>query len=490
MRLYSGIVTAMCVAGLLNSAETHAKTPKLKFEKQTVSLQTPTVGDITRLEGDSGETRLLIQSGRTFNYIHELGKGPLADKVQTLQIPGNVLFYDKGKLAGTAGQVLFYFTGDEVQAIDLATQTVKNRVAVESFYRGQQSEKVQQSSFIVDANDDGLSDILTHDFTQANLYLQNAQGEFVHQKLTLAPDSRVNDDGVRFSAHKVVVGDANGDGSTDLMFQVENQLQVFLADKGQSFATEPVQVALNGGILTRAERSELIAQGKKPKSRIDVEQLIDLNGDGLMDLVTKEETREGMMSSTSQYPVRFGQLKQGMLFYAETPDTVMTQEGQGTLQFEDVDNDGLQDYYTISVEIGVGSVMSLMSGSIDADLQFYRMNKSQEYAGKPAYDGELTFSIESDDNGGSGRPLLAVEDFDGDGIKDLIKQTDDDEFRIYNGSTGKRLFAKRGAKYGIDLPTQGRVEVGDFNGDGKADLLFVFGGKKGNGKATLWLSPA
>jgi hypothetical protein len=32
------------------------------------------------------------------------------------------------------------------------------------------------------------------------------------------------------------------------------------------------------------------------------------------------------------------------------------------------------------------------------------------------------------------------------------------------------------------------LEIKDFNGDGKADILFVFGKNKGNNKLTLWLS--
>ena len=83
-----------------------------------------------------------------------------------------------------------------------------------------------------------------------------------------------------------------------------------------------------------------------------------------------------------------------------------------------------------------------------------------------------------------------------DGINDLILKTDDDEFTIYAGGKGKRLFAKRGADYEVSLPKGVRTEIKDFNGDGKADILFLYGKhydedeekEIGENKLTLWLS--
>jgi hypothetical protein len=144
----------------------------------------------------------------------------------------------------------------------------------------------------------------------------------------------------------------------------------------------------------------------------------------------------------------------------------------------------------LGVEIGVGTVMSFMSGSIDMDVNFYKMNTDFQFDAKPIYRDELAVSInigDDDDDNDDSQTLFALADFNGDGLKDLIKQTDDDEFAIYNGGTG-RLFAKRGRQYDIDMPIKGNVKTYDFNGDGKADLLFCFGKNKGKSKLTLWLS--
>ena len=143
--------------------------------------------------------------------------------------------------------------------------------------------------------------------------------------------------------------------------------------------------------------------------------------------------------------------------------------------------------------MGIGTMMAAMSGAIDMDLRFYKLGKNGKYVKKPSYENEVEISISSDSGG---EALTDISDFNGDGINDLILRTDDDEFTIYSGSKGKRLFVKRGTDYEISLPKSVRTEVKDFNGDGKADILFLYGKyydeddekEVGENKLTLWLS--
>ena len=80
-------------------------------------------------------------------------------------------------------------------------------------------------------------------------------------------------------------------------------------------------------------------------------------------------------------------------------------------------------------------------------------------------------------------------------VYDKNEESDDDEFKIFSGGD-KKLFTRRGTSYEIDMPIKGRTEVKDFNGDGKADLLFIHGKKYDNDdkkyigkeKLVLWLS--
>jgi hypothetical protein len=489
MSFIAKLSTNLVVLSLLCSAPSFARGPaKLNFTKQTINTELPITGELTYFTLDTNKTHLLIQSGQSFTHISDIGSGKKAASAKIIKMPDNTLFYHKGKLANVADDVLFYFTAYEVLVYNLKTAIIVKRLPVDSFYKGQQSIGAKRKGFVIDSNGDGLSDVITSNFDNINLYVQTADGEFEHQKLDLEPEGQISNIGMNFSEHPATSMDANNDGLLDLAFSIDNELMVFAQNKQQRFATTATTIALNAGILSMKQKRQMKDKGEKADESISFEALKDLNGDGLMDLITQAHKRDGLMSSSSKYPVRFGKLTNGLLSFSPKSDTQMQIKGQGDIEFDDINNDGLQDYYTISLEMGVGAVMSLMSGSIDMDLQFYQMSKNHTFNTKPAYEDELEVQIDMDDNdGGEGKPFLAVEDFNGDGIKDLVKQTDDDEFRIFNGGGG-RLFAKRGSKYDIDLPAKGSVEIKDVNNDGKADLLFRFSKDKNSNKLTVWLS--
>jgi hypothetical protein len=189
--------------------------------------------------------------------------------------------------------------------------------------------------------------------------------------------------------------------------------------------------------------------------------------------------------------VRYGAIENGVMSYKTEVDSKASFDGEGKIRFIDVDGDGLKDYYTLSFEMGIGTMMSAMSGSIDMDLRFYKLAKNGKYVKKPIYKNEVEISTNS-----KGSALTEVSDFNGDAINDLILRTDDDEFKIYSGEKGKRLFGKRGASYEIALPKSVRTQVKDFNNDGKADILFLYGKyydddekvEVGENKLVLWLS--
>ncbi len=489
MSFIAKLSTNLVVLSLLCSAPSFARGPaKLNFNKQTINAELPITGELTYFTLDTNKTHLLIQSGQSFTHISDIGSAKKAQVSKIIKMPDNTLFYHKGKLANVADDVLFYFTADEVLVYNLKTQTIVKRLSVDSFYKGQQSIGAKRKGFVIDSNGDGLSDVITSNFDNINLYVQTTNGEFELQKLDLPPEGKITNSGVNFSEHQVTSMDANNDGLLDLAFNVDNELMIFAQNKQQRFATTATIIAMNADILSMKQKRQMKDKGEKIDASVNFEALKDLNGDGLIDLVTQVQKRDGLMSASSKYPVRYGKLNNGLLSFSPKSDTVMQIKGQGDIKFDDINNDGLQDYYTISLEMGVGAMMSLMSGSIDMDLQFYQMSKTHSFSTKPAYEDELEVQVDmDDDNGGEGKPFLAVEDFNGDGIKDLVKQTDDDEFRIFNGGSG-RLFAKRGSKYDIDLPAKGSVEIKDINNDGKADLLFRFSKDKNLNKLTVWLS--
>jgi len=470
-----------------------AKKPaKLQFNKHQAQSEQDVTGHLLYLNDSENDVDLLIQNSSNLVYYPNIVQNTLASEAQNIEIPEQVLFYNVGKRAGVEQDVLFYLTKDQVLSYDFTTKETTALFNVDSFYRYQQEFEVKTSPFVLDANGDELSDIITYSLSETHLHLQQSDGSFTKQTFELAPNVFSSSDSVTFRLYKLFHVDINGDDRKDISYQVHDQLVSFIQKEDGSFTVKPKKTALNAGIISSIARKKLKKASNEQVAQVSIESIEDLNNDNVVDLITKERVKTGMISSDNELKIRFGKITDGVLTFNKDPDGKAVFEGEGDLVFKDINQDGYKDYYTRGVEIGFGMLMSAMSGSVDVDLNFYLMNSDGKYAKKPVFKSEMEVEF-SDDSNGFG--LNAIEDFNGDGVLDLILQTDDDEFKIHTGG-GKKIFAKRGASYDIELPVKGRSEVKDFNGDGKADILLLHGKKYdddeekeiGKNQVVLWLS--
>jgi len=484
-------ITTALVLSTLVSPLALAKDKKLNFQKSQQNAEQKVTGKILYLNEKSGDVDLLIHDDNSFSYYPHIAKEGLAQQAQIIAAPDNAQFYNQAKLANKVNEVIVYLTGDAVMSYDIEEKKISKLLTVDTLYKYQSDIQIDFGEFVQDFNQDGLSDFITYSLDTTHLYLQNTDGSFTHQSLAITPRIEKSGGGIKFSPQNFHHADFNHDEKKDIAFQIDDQLMVFAQKEDKSFDDKSIVVKLNAHLENK--NSEIKKQQGEKSADVNLETIEDINGDGLVDIVTKESVREGMMSRTNVLMVRYGSLTNGVMSYKKEADGKATFDGEGMIKFKDVDGDGLKDYYTLSVEMGIGTMMSLMSGSIDMDLRFYKLGKNGKYVKKPSYENEVEMSMSSGSNGDA---LTDVSDFNGDGINDLILKTDDDEFTIYSGSKGKRLFGKRGADYEISLPQSVRTEIKDFNGDGKADILFLYGKhydeddekEVGEHKLTLWLS--
>jgi hypothetical protein len=463
------------------------KTGKLNFKKYEVGASQAITGKLLYLNDNGENTDIIIQKNNSLSYYPELVTKGLVENPEIISIPKNVQFFNKATLANTEKEVLLYLTNTHILAYYPEQKKTEELIKVDSMYHYQTDVEASFGEFVQDLNQDGLSDLLINSLTQTHIFIQNKQGGFTQQTLDVSPKVSSNNGGITFRPYDFYHLDVNSDNKKDIVFQIDDQLMAFVQNDQAAFSIKPIEITLNANLQKLSDEDE-----DPEQADVVINTLEDINNDGLADLVTKESVREGMMSRTNKLMIRYGFLNKGVLSFNKTPEGSANFEGEGMIEFKDVNGDGLKDYYTLSVEMGIGTMMSAMSGAIDMDLRFYMLGANGEYAKDPAYENEVEISIGSNN---SGESLSEVDDFNGDGIKDLIIKTDDDEFKIYNG-TKKRLFAKRGSDYEIELPKNVRTEIKDFNGDGKADILFLFGKsydedeKKevGDNRLALWLS--
>jgi len=486
------ISVALIVSSCFSTSVLAKKSKKLPFDKHQTAVQQDITGKLLYLNEKNKDADLLIQNNDHFVYYPKIVAGDFDKNMQIIAIPKDVQFYNKGNLANNDSEVIFFLSATHVSAYDVSTKEVKSLFEVESLFHYQQEFSAKFDEFVLDLNNDGLSDVVTYSLDKAHLYLQNSVGEFKHQTLNIAPKVSTSSNGVTFTPRPFHFIDVNGDDHKDVTFQVDDQLLAFLHTKDGSFSKDAEVITLNAGLLSRIAYKKLKKASNKKLPSVSIEAIEDLNNDGIVDVITKEKIKSGMMSFENELKIRFGYLDNGLLSFHQKPDGKAAFKGEGDMVFKDINNDGFKDYYTTSAEIGLGMIMSAMSGSVELDMRFYLMQANGQYSTKPVFESEMEVAI-SDDSAGLG--LNAIEDFNGDGLNDLIIQTDDDEFKIFKGGN-KKVFAKRGVKYSIDMPVKGRTEVKDFNGDGKADILFIHGKKYdedeekeiGKNQLVLWLS--
>ena len=489
--LKAATITTVLLLTTLASPFSQAKASKLNFHKTQQNTEQKITGKLLYLNEHNGEVDLLIQDDNRFSYYPGITKGGLVDKAEIIEIPKNAQFFNQAKLAKQTNEVIVYLTSDAVMSYNIQDKTFSKLITIDTLYKYQRVFEVSFGEFVQDFNQDGLSDFITYSLDTTHVYLQNLDGSFTHQSLAISPRIEKSGSGISFTPQNFYHADFNHDDKKDIAFQVDDQMLVFVQKEDKTFADKTMVITLNASLENK--NSAIKKQQGEKSPNVNLETIEDINGDGLVDIVTKESVREGIMSRTNVLMVRYGFLENDVINYKKEPDGKATFDGEGMIKFKDVDGDGLKDYYTLSVEMGIGTMMSVMSGAIDMDLRFYKLGEDGKYIKKPAYENEVEMPIGSSSDGVA---LTDVSDFNGDGINDLILKTDDDEFTIYSGAKGKRLFGKRGADYEISLPKSVRTEIKDFNNDGKADILFLYGKhydedeekEVGENKLTLWLS--
>jgi hypothetical protein len=258
------------------------------------------------------------------------------------------------------------------------------------------------------------------------------------------------------------VRDFNGDARADLIAAWQDHLSVHLQDDAGRFPQEPSQT-FHFNVRTEQESK---------RRSVFVSPLIeDLDGDGGADLVLSKMT--GRLTDrrivTSVHLNRAGSL-------SSRPDVRIEHEGlAATLFAEDLNQDGKRDLIVPLVRLGVKNVIrNLLSNRAEVSLLAHLYRESGVYYNAPDWTRNFTYQIDLSD----GIALQGVwpridGDFDGDGKPDLLV-AGDDEIVVYLAAQGA-LFAP-GPAARVAIKTSPHLILADLTANRRSDIVTWYEG--------------
>lgn len=302
-----------------------------------------------------------------------------------LALPDNAIGFDVATLANTSDKQALVVASDGIYKADkekpsllFAYTSVINQLEVTEF------EKI---NFIIDANKDGLSDILLPDLNQTTLYIQTNNGQFTphtfEKKTQFTGD--FSKDGLTLEVdinNQPTITDFNHDGLNDLVFLNKQGADVLYANtNGYNKAMADVNFNIELGELSNGEKRK-------------IKQLLDINNDGYLDFITKQyKPVEGMDSL--DIDIAHNLYLGNKTGFSQTPIKLLNTSGPSQLVFEtDFNNDGLIDLQTMDLDIGLGTIASMAMGGgktdVDVEMNIYKQQTDGSFASKSSIEIDPT----------------------------------------------------------------------------------------------------
>lgn len=438
------------------------------------------------LEGDA---RHVVLAGRNDEHQQRMAVFAIDDPdapVLDLEPGRHLIAYDIGRIGDA--ESLFFVEPGRISRYDLDAGKFVEFITIRTIYGQRRTGRIVPIDFIRDVNGDGRDDVVVPDTAGYRVRLQRADGTLGDETvLEESSAMSVTDGRVSFESRPLVGGNMTDDELVDLAVWRGDRLLVYRQLADDRFAGEPLTIPLAMGLLSEAElQSRVQGLGAVDQEGLvdtRVLQIEDLNGDGLPDILTESLLNLGVFDKENDFRLHLGRRDGPLVSYYEAEDALLASSGlQYGLVTSDLDGDGRKDLYVRKVRMSFGRVIrALLAGNVPLQLHFYRMTENDTYPAEANYvtKTNVSFSMSS---GQVDVPAIQVADFDGDGLEDLLMQTEADRVEYRRGVRSDDLFADDAIEIAIDLPRNGElVTVDNLDDDDLADLILRYNESDGDG---------
>jgi len=340
-------------------------------------------------------------------------------------------------------------------------------------------------NFAFDANGDGLDDLLVPHDNGTDVYLQRPRGQLAKPiRLSLypviyhfaAPGHRANElrqTTSRSSRIEVVAPalerrDVNGDGRPDLV-------------SGAAWFAQKVD-----GTFDPVAAEVPFEQRNPPIADV---RLVDLRGSGHKDKFVEEDIMDEPLHLLTRVRVFLAD-KEGNI--PSEPTQVVVDQNvlvHTQVPLHDFDGDGALDfamYKTDITPIDIANWIRQSFGHIEGNLNFYLFDRKEgRYPRRPPYSKSITMRFEIDVMEAMMglvwerylSTMMRFEgDYNGDGRPDLLVREETKKICIYfNTGDRRRLFPRDPDVVLADLPKFAGLALDDLNGDGCTDVILYHG---------------
>ena len=442
-------------------------------------------------------TPALVASGqddserKLFSFFEMNGNNSPAQAPRLkIEMPEDAIFYDFAPISDADQQSLLFLNASGVQVFDLESGAIKMLAAVPSIYKQNGSPLLSQVDFARDMNGDGFADLLIPDFSGYRLLLNDGRGGFSRSYLLdMQVEMRLRGNTPCYSQFPAYAFDANFDGRIDVVFHKDNSFLAYLQKADGSYAETAEIYGFDIEVVGNSFGAQ-VASNERYNDQSDlaetfVKTIEDINGDGIMDIVTQTDRARGLFNRSTVYGFHYGAESSGHIAFSREPTAALTMKGiTANTRHIDFGEDGRMDFAGGAVNIGIGKIIGiLLSGSVSIPVMFYEQSEDGQFSEDPSFRKKISVDFDMS-SGQSSVPVVEMTDYDGDGFKDLILSKDNEALRIYKATPGaKKMFTKKAIEIDLKLPKNGeQVTTADLNGDGKGDLMMHFDRLGADGK--------